>query len=808
MHQNYFFPVIRKISQKLYFCMEWNNAFKFNRIFRRFNGLVLLNISGLALGLASVIFIAIWVSHELSYDSFFKYANRIYRVQSLLNFSGDPTVWTITPAPVAKSMLIDFPEVQDAVVLQPGYQSAIKVEDRLITADNLYYTNHSYFNIFSTKVISGDRSRLLAGPDEIVISRHMAKVLFGDIDAVGRSVLFNNTDLLTVSGIIEDSPTNTHLKVDFLVSFSLLEKEGTDLESWGRIDFITYILLKDQTDANQFNNKLSGYWQTKIKGFSGILFINPLTRLYLYRDPGFKSIKYPTTDKGPISRVILFSVIGFVLLLIACINFINLSTAFASQRAKEIGVRKVNGASRTNLIIHLFGESLFQTFLATAVALVIVILLFPVFVRVSGVAFNLSKLFSLRNILICLILTLFTGLISGIYPALILSSFNPVKVIKPMPEDALQGSGLRKILVVIQFGLAIIFIFCILVINRQIGYMQRSNLGFDKERVMTMYPHVKPEKIDAIAEQIEKIPGVNKVALGGNVPVNMGNFNTINKWDGNISGKPLMFFMMQVDDKYLDLLDIKISEGRQFFKGTIGTEVIVNETAVKRMEMEDPLGKIIWLGNIRYTIIGIVKDFHFHSLKDEIKPVIIFKNKDWWVKRIFVKLEPGNHFQTVGKIVELVNKNSPGFPVNYLFLDQETDKYYESERKLSTLINAATFLSIIISCIGLFSLTAFTIGKKRKEIGVRKAYGATIPAVLFMLQKDFTKLILISCLIALPAGYYIIKQWLSSYANHVRLTSVYFLTAILIIVVISALTLVFHTVKAANLNPAEALRSE
>jgi putative ABC transport system permease protein len=327
--------------------MGWIDSDSLKKFFRRFNGLVILNISGLALGLTCVIFIAIWVSHELSYDTFFKNAERIYRVESLINFSGDPSVWTITPAPVAKSVLNDFPEVQDAVVLQPGYQRAIKVDDKLFTAENLYYTNHSYFNIFSTNIISGDRSQLLAGPNEIVISRKIAGTLFGDKDPIGKSVLFDNTDLLTVTGVIENSPTNTHLKVDYLVSFSLLEKEGNDLESWGRIDFITYILLKEQTDAYQFNNKISGYWQTKIKGFSATLFINPLTRLYLYRDPGFESIKYPYTDRGPITRVILFSVIGFVLLMIACINFINLSTAFASQRAKEIGIRKVNGASRT-----------------------------------------------------------------------------------------------------------------------------------------------------------------------------------------------------------------------------------------------------------------------------------------------------------------------------------------------------------------------------------------------------------------------------------------------------------------------------
>jgi ABC-type antimicrobial peptide transport system permease subunit len=325
---------------------------------------------------------------------------------------------------------------------------------------------------------------------------------------------------------------------------------------------------------------------------------------------------------------------------------------------------------------------------------------------------------------------------------------------------------------------------------------------------MVIYPRLKPEKIDAIAEQIEKFPGVNEVALGGNVPVNMGNFNTLNKWDGNISGKPLMFFMMQVDDKYLNLLDIKIINGRHFYKGTIGTEVIINETAVKKMEMKEPIGKVIWLGNVRYTIIGIVKDFHFHKLKDEVKPVFIYKNKDWWMKMIFVKIDPRNHFQVVGNIVDLVKKNAPGFPASYIFLDQETEKYYENERRLSTLINAATVLSILISCIGLFSLIAFTIRKKKKEIGIRKAYGATIPAVLIMLQKDFFKLVLISAIIAIPAGYYIISKWLNSYANHIRLTPVYFLVSILIIIMISALTLFHHTVKAANLNPADALRNE
>jgi ABC-type antimicrobial peptide transport system permease subunit len=785
-----------------------NISFTPGRIFRRYNRLVILNISGLALGLAGIIFIAIWVSHELSYDKFFRNADRIYRVESLINFTGDPSVWSITPAPVAKSLLIDFPEVEDAVVLQRGYQRAIKVENQLFTAENLYYTNHSYFNIFSTDLISGDRSQLLTGPDEIIISRRIAGILFGNSDPIGKTVLFDNTDLLTVTGVIENSPTNTHLKVDYLVPFSLLEKEGNALDSWGRIDFITYVLLKEKTDAGQFNTKLSGYWQSKLKNFSGTLFINPLERLYLYRDPGFGSVKYPYSDKGPITRVILFAVIGIVLLLISSINFINLSTAFASQRAKEIAIRKVNGAGKSNLVMQLFGESLLQTFLATIAGLVVVVLLLPLFVKVSGVEFSIQSLFSIRNIIICLSLALLTGLISGMYPALILSSFKPSWILRPVPGNVVQGSGLRKILVVVQFGLAIIFIFSILVINRQITHMQKVNLGFDKEKVMMMHPHISPEKVDALAEQLEKIPGVSMVALGGNVPVNMGNFTTINKWDGNITGKPLMFFLMQVDDKYLDLFKIQIMEGRKFFKGTVGYEVIVNETAVRKMEMTDPIGKIIWHGNERYTITGIVKDFHFHSLREEIKPVFIFKSKTWWTKRIFVKLEPGNQFKTTGDIVDVVKTYSPDFPVNYMFIDQEIDKYYDNEKRLSILMNAATFLTVIISCIGLFSLTAFTVSRKSKEIGVRKAYGASISSVLVLLQKDFGRLVVISSFIAMPAGYYLMKSWLSTYTSHLMLSPVYFVVSILIIIIISGITLIFHTLKASRLNPAITLKND
>ncbi|MCJ7820814.1 MAG: ABC transporter permease, partial [Bacteroidales bacterium] len=428
--------------------------------------------------------------------------------------------------------------------------------------------------------------------------------------------------------------------------------------------------------------------------------------------------------------------------------------------------------------------------------------------RISGLNLGIAQLFSISRIAGFLGLALLTGIIAGVYPSLILSSFSPVKVIRPLPGETTQGSGLRKILVVMQFTLSVIFIFCIVVMNRQISYMQKKNLGFNKERVMVIYPTTSVEKIDILAEQIEKRPGVSEVALGGNVPVRMGNFTTLRKWDGNVSGKALKFHKMQVDDRYLGLLGIELIEGKEFIAGAIGNEVIINESAVKKMEMEDPVGKMIWMGETRYTIIGVVKDFHFHKLKDEVLPVFIYKNQEWWSKRIFVKLEPGDYSGLVDRSVRLVNESTPGFPARYIFLDTEIERYYDEERRLSTLVNAATVLSIVISCIGLFSFTAFTIRRRRKEIGLRKAYGATAATVLFLLQKEFGMLVLTASLIALPAGYFIMKRWLSSYSYHIDLNPLYFLATLSLIITIAALTLIYHTLRAANLNPADTLRNE
>lgn len=775
---------------------------------KRLNGFVLLNISGLALGLASIIFISLWVKHELSYEKSNINADRIYRVESLLNFTGEPFVWKVVPGPAPGALLEDFPEIEDVVIMKSGYQDALEVDGELYAAENLYYSTDSYFNIFTAGLLYGDRGHLLEAPGSVVISKRIAEMMFGNDNPVGSTILLNNEDRLTVTGVMDNPRSNTHLKVDYLVSFSLYIQKGLFNDYWGNYNYIAYLLLKEKADAEELNRKLDGYIQSKDKEREGRLLLNPLKRIYLYRDPGFESPQYPSGENGPISRVILFSIIGLVLLLIASINFINLSTAYATERSREIGIRKVNGAGRLNLVLQLFTESLVQTFMAIILALMLVILFLPFFCRISGLDFSTASIFLPANLVIYLLLAVITGLIAGFYPALVLSSYKPVKVIKPQPEDTLQGAGLRKILVVIQFLLAIVFIFCIMVMNRQLFFMQHEDLGFDRERIMVIYPRRDKANVDLLAEQVKDIPGVSKVAVGGNVPVRMGNWLTIERWDGNVDEKALKFHRIDVDDNYIDLLGFELLQGREFPKGRRGAEVIINEAAVKAMGMTDPLGRSIWINSIPYEIIGVLKDFHFHKLKDEVLPVLLIKPEKWWSKMVFVKLEPGNHFQLVDKITKVINENAPGFPARYIFLDEEINRYYDEEKRLGTLVNSATFLTVLISCFGLFSLTAFTVRRKRKEIGIRKAHGASATRLLLMLQKEFGMLVLAASAIALPAGYYIMRQWLASYAYHIRLTPFFFLATLLLIIVIASSTVIYHTINAANLNPADTLRNE
>ena len=772
------------------------------------NGHILLNIIGLSLSLASVLFITIWIRHQLSFESFNEKADRVFRVETLLTFAGEPVVWDVVPGAAPMAMKQDFPEIDDIVIMRATFQPAIAVDDKLFELENLFYSTDSYFNIFSVRLVHGGLDNLLDRPGSVVISERASSKLFGNDDPIGKTILLNNEDLLTVTGVMENPRTNTHLKVDFLVSFSLLVQKDSFVDNWGDYMYISYLLLNPKVDANDFNNKLDGYIQSKEPRRQGRYMINPIKRINLYRDSGFESPVYPSNEEEPISSVILFGVIGIMLLLIASINFINLSTAYSTERAREIGIKKVNGASRLNLIFHLFHETLGQAFLAMIIAIMLMIALLPVFCKVSGLFINISSLFMPGNVLAYLLVTLVMAIFAGFYPAIVLSSYGPIKALKPQPIDKTQGAALRKILVVIQFTLATGFIFCTIIMNRQLHFMQQKDIGFSKENIMVLYPKGTMENSRALARQIKDVPGVIDVGIGSDMPVRLGYWTTINRWDGNWAEEVLKFHRIEVDEKYMDILGFDMERGSKLGNDIGGLKVIVNESGIKAMGMEDPLGKGLWLNSIRYTIVGVVKDFHFRKLSEEVLPLFFIMPENIRAKKIFIKFVPGSQLDVVAQVTRFMTDFNPGFPARYTFLNDEIRLYYQDEERLNSLISITTILTIIISTIGLFSLTAFSIRKRKKEIGIRKGHGATTTNLMYLLLRDFFPLLMIAASIAFPIGYYVMGRWLETYAYHIIISSSYFIFSAVLIAFIASLTIISHVVKIANINPVESLRSE
>lgn len=779
---------------------------------RLFNGITWLNIAGLSLGLTGILFLAFWITHELSYDRFHNDHKRIYRVESLVNIGGERAVWDVAPAPAAEALKRDFREVEMSVVMQKGYSPVLKVGAEVFNENNLFYSSPSFFDMFSFRLLAGNRSEVLAEPYSVVISESVAERFFGSTNPLGKTILLDNRYLLTISGILEKTPSNSHLKIDYLVPLSLLAEKGINLEKWGNIDYITYIKLADNVNPEQFNKKIGSYLDDKSLNGKATLFLKPLDRIHLYNDPGFESFSTGQNKGGPITRVILFALTGFGILLLACINFINLATATAAGRSREIGVKKVLGAGRKDLIIRTFGESILQTMISMMIAFLMTILFAPVFERITGIEITEWNILNLKYIAVSVLLMLVTGLLAGTYPAIVISSFNPVKVLKPSVNNGSRGVGLRKSLVIFQFLLTIMFVFSISVINRQVHYLQIKNPGFEREGIMVIgfsRGTGSDANYHALMSEISRIPGVEGVAMGGGIPVNMGNFNTFSKWTGNETDKTLRFNMLQVDEQdYLDLLGIKIVSGRELSRGRINNEILINETAARQMGMEDPQGKMINGYGNTYTIVGVVKDFYFRKLDEEINPVIIYKNNEWWMRKILVRLNPGERSVTAERISSLVKEFTPDFPVKYSFLDEEVRSYYNDERNLGLLIDAATFLSLVISCIGLFGLSAYTTRSRYREIGLRKALGATPAGLLALLSRDYIVMVIIASAIALPSGYWMISRWLAEYAVRINITWQFFILTVLSVTCLSLLTVAIHTIRAAFLDPARTLREE
>lgn len=775
------------------------------RNFKRYKTSFLINLIGLSSGLACALLIYLWVNDELSVDKFHKKDSQLFQVMQHRVHDGEIVTSTWVPGLTAQTLEEEMPEVEHAVASFALDRYTLSVDDKDIQATG-QYVGEDFFKLFSYPLKQGDASQVLADRSSIVISETLAMNLFNTTDnVVGKTIEWQHEAQYQIAGIFADVPRHSSMQFDFVLSFNILLEDQEWATRWSTSWPETYALLKPGADVNLLNEKIANLVKRKTNGeiTHRTLFVAPYSKNYLYGN--YENGKQAG---GRIDYVRLFSVIAVFILLIACINFMNLSTAKASRRLKEVGIKKAIGAGRSALVFQYLGESMLMAILSLIMAIVLVLLFLPQFNQITGkqlyLPFNTSLILSFLSI------TLVTGLIAGSYPALYLSGFDPVAVLKGKLNKSVGELWARKGLVVLQFTLSIILIVSVFVVYKQIEFAQNKNLGYDKDNIL-YFNRAGWEQgpLETFLSEARKIPGVLRASsighdMTGHIAATYGV-----QWPGKDPDDKTEFEMMPVGYDMLELLEIEMAAGRTFSKefSTDTAKIIFNEAAIEHMGFTDPVGKVIVWGDEKMEIIGVVKNFHFESLHEEVKPMMFWLDpqRTW---AIAVKIEAGKEQATIAQLQPLFQTFYPGFPFDYKFLDQEYQAMYMAEQRVSTLSKYFAGIAILISCLGLFGLAAFTAERRLKEIGIRKILGSGDWNIVYLLSSDFTKMVLVAILIALPISYFMAVKWLENFAFSIKLEWWYFAGAGLLALLIAWFTVGLQTVKAARVNPVDCLRDE
>ncbi|MBA7520807.1 hypothetical protein ES705_12905 [subsurface metagenome] len=765
------------------------------RLFRSQPIYTIINILGLSLGIICVIFNFLWIYDELIYDKFHPEADRLYRVESLMDFEY-PTLWPVTPDLLAESLKENLPEVEESARMKKGYQYTIQSDDEIFTENGFYYVSFSFFDILYFPYTSTNPKKALNQPFTLLISEEMNQKYFSDENPVGKTLRVNNKYLFNIVGVFKNYPSNSHLKIDFLAPFNTLQYTGEHLGRWGRFDFITFIRIKQGTNVEYFNEKISGYLKSYNKSTNSKLQLQLVKDIHLYSITGTGNIVY----------VYIISVIGILILLIAFINFVNISTARGIERTKEIAIRKILGANRKKLFKQIYFELSFLTVIALILAYLIALILLPSFNHLSGKQLTHNMLFQ-PGVLLgigCIIVSAI--IFSGIYPAISLSAFHPVSIFSQR-DHVVKGRLLRKILMIFQFTVSAVLIFCTIVIQKQLHYIQNKNLGFIKNQIV--YVKLNSEaskKLDVILNKFNQINGVDSLAISNRILVNMGTFRQINRWEGHTSDDQIMINEMGIDHRFIPLYNIRLEEGRNFRQDDDENKLIINREAVRKMGFEYPLGKLIYKGDEVYEIIGVTSNFHFKSLKSEITPLLL--NYTDYGAYVSIKLRSNNMFATLKSIEKVVMELAPDCPFNYGFLDETIDSLYRIEMRVGKLVNIFTLLVIITSCMGLLSLSAFMAQSKTKEIGIRKAMGASSSQIFMLMSKEIFTLVFIANIIAGICGYLIIQRWLEDFVYRIEPDWFVFVEVVMLSLLLSLFTISYHSIKSLIVNPVNTLRHE
>jgi putative ABC transport system permease protein len=781
------------------------------RNFKRYKSSFFINLIGLSAGLTCALLIYLWVNDELQIDRF--HQEHLYQVIQNEHLTNGVQTVEGTPGILAETMAQELAEVETAVATSPSFwlgQSKVSANHKPAINAAGKFASPDFFKVFAYQLITGNKDEVLTGIKTVAISESTAMKLFNSTDVVGKEMIWTNTEMqaenhATVTGVFKDFDKNSSEKVDFLVSYDvLLGPEGNaGYRKWTNYGPNTFVVLKKDTEPTAFNAKIKDY--LKAKGVNNYtLFIRPFAESYLYNQ--FEDGK---VAGGRIAYVRLFSLIAVFILIIACINFMNLSTAKASRRLKEVGVKKVMGAPRGSLIIQYLCESMLLTILAVFVSLLAVELMLPQFNDLTGkqliLQFNGSLCLAIIGI------TLITGLLSGSYPALYLSGLKPATALKGKLQLTAAALLTRQGLVVFQFAFSAILIVAVLIIYKQIEYVQQSNPGFKKENVLYFETNGNlKNKVNFVVDEVKKMQGVANASsidreFLGDLSFTLGEFD----WEGRNKQEVIKFQRADINAGLIETLGIKMAAGRSFSKQFVSdtSKVIINETGIKAMGLKNPVGKIFRLWGVDMQIIGVIKDFHFESMHKKVGAMFM-RYKPTHTNRIMVKIKAGNVKQVIEELQKFNTKHNPAYTFDYRFLDQDFQAQYTAETRVSILSKYFAMLAIVISCLGLFGLATFTAEKRFKEIGIRKILGATKFNVVYMLSKDFTKPVLIAIVIALPIGYLLSRTWLNSFAYRIDLKLWFFIAAGFLAFLISLITVFFQAFRAARMSPIEAIKTE
>ncbi|MFS4445985.1 ABC transporter permease [Maribacter sp. 2307UL18-2] len=792
--------------------IAWRNLLKNKSLF-------IMNTLGLGLGIASCLIIMLFVIDELSYDRYNEKADEIVNVVFRAKINGEEIKEGAVMAPVGKTLTQEFPEVLDATRIRQIGTPKITIDNQSYREDRFAFVDANFFNVFTLPIIEGNPKNPLQEPNTVVISRATAEKFFGASDAIGQLFHLDGEERpYRVTGVIEEVPQNSHFHFDIFASIEGLDEAKSD--SWFGGDFFTYLLLKKGSDYKNLETKLpyilEKYMGSRMQEQMGVPYeeftkenqlgfrIFPLTDIHLYSD---NSAYSQLEQGGDIKYVYIFSAIALFMLLIACINFMNLATATAAKRAKEVGIRKVLGSNKNQLVSQFLSESFIATLCAMALATILVFVSLPFYNELSGKELQLDFLLQPVVLLSLLVLTFLISILAGGYPAFFLSSFKPIAALKNKFLGGNNNKGIRSGLVVFQFVISAGLILATLVVNQQMNYIQNKDIGYDRDQLLVLREaYLLGDDRDAFKNELLKNPKVASITNSASIPAgSTDNYMSQVYINGEFSRRMPVF---NIDENYIATMGMELVAGRNFSTefGTDSTNVIINQTAANVLGFgADALGKIVTDGGGDHTVIGVIKDFHFKSLHQKIDPLFLFYRP---FGGLIVKAKSSDMSSLIADTNTLWNDFNTGETFGYTVLDESFRQTYVTEQKMGSLLNIFALLTIFVACLGLFGLMTFTAEQRFKEIGIRKVLGSSVSEIVTMLSKDFLKLVFLSFFIAFPMGYYLMNRWLEGFAYRIEIDWTVMAMAALITLIIAFVTVGWKSFNAATMNPITALKDE